>query len=69
MMRLKPGRTNEEERINFVRYWANYIKSVPDRVWSRQQNILINSQLQNAKYFKLSPKDYLEMKHEQCTRK
>lgn len=42
---LKPGKTNEEDRINFVKYWANYIKIHKDEDWSEQQNIIINLQL------------------------
>jgi len=48
MKRLKPGRTNKEDRMNFVVYWARYVKTHPDEEWSRQQNMLINSQLKSA---------------------
>ena len=24
---MKPGRNNQEDRINFVKFWANYIKT------------------------------------------
>jgi len=65
---LKPGRNNKEERMNFVEYWAEYVKTHPDKVWSRQQNILINSIMQNAKNSKLTPKDYLAIKNEKCSR-
>ena len=44
---LKPGRNNKEERINFIKYWVNYIKTHTDQEWSQQQNILINSQFSN----------------------
>ena len=44
---LKPGRNNNEERINFIKYWVNYIKTHTDQEWSQQQNILINSQFSN----------------------
>ena len=64
MLKLKPGRTNNEDRMNFVRYWANYVKTHPDKVWSRQQNILINSMIQSAKHSNLTPKQYLKMKGE-----
>jgi len=42
---MKPGRTNEEDRINFIRFWAEYILNHTDKEWSAQQNILINSQI------------------------
>jgi len=64
MKKLKPGKNNKEDRMNFVKYWANYIKNNPDEVWSRQQNVLINSQIQNARHFKLSKEDYLKIKGE-----
>ena len=62
--KLKPGKDNKEDRMNFIKYWANYIKNNPDEVWSKQQNVLINSQIQNARYSKLSKKDYLNLKGE-----
>ena len=61
-MRLKPGKTNKEDRINFVDYWADFVKKNPDKVWSKQQNILINSQIKNARNSKISIKFYLEIK-------
>ncbi len=59
---LKPGKDNREERMNFVRYWAEYVRTHPDEDWSRQQNILINSQMQAARAVRLSAKDYLAIK-------
>ncbi len=59
---LRPGKNNREERMNFVEYWADYVRTHPDKEWSRQQNILINSLMQNAKNLKMSPKEYLKMK-------
>lgn len=50
---MKPGKTNKEDRLNFVTYWAEYIKTHSDKEWSKQQNVLINSQIQNAKKMKL----------------
>lgn len=64
MEKLKPGKNNKENRMNFITYWANYIRNNKDEVWSKQQNVLINSQIQNAKYFKLSREDYLKIKGE-----
>ena len=40
------------------------IKKLDDKEWSRQQNILINSMMKNAKNSKLSPKEYLKIKGE-----
>ena len=61
---LKPGKTNKEDRMNFVEYWANYVRTHPDKEWSRQQNIVINSQIQNARNSKLSAEEYLKIKGE-----
>lgn len=65
---MKPGKNNKEDRINFVKYWANYVKTHSDREWSRQQNILINSLMQNMKNSKLTPQQYLKIKGEKCFR-
>jgi hypothetical protein len=35
---------NFEERLKFIDFWTEYIKNNPDKVWSKQQNKLINSQ-------------------------
>jgi hypothetical protein len=43
---MEPGKDNKEDRMNFVEFWAKYIQTHSDEEWSRQQNRLINSQLQ-----------------------
>ena len=48
--------------MNFVEYWVEFIRNNPDKVWSKQQKVLIDSQIKNAQSFKMSRKDYLEMK-------
>ena len=40
---MKPGKTNKEDRLNFVEFWAEYVKTHSDTDWSAQQNLLINS--------------------------
>ena len=45
---MRPGKTNEEDRMNFVKFWANYVKTHKDKEWSSQQNIVINSQMMDA---------------------
>ncbi len=54
----------EERREDFVDYWAEFVRLHSDIEWSRQQNVLINSQLQTVQQF--SRKEYLEMKGEKC---
>ena len=40
---LKPGKTNKEERINFVKDWVEFMKSHSDEEWGEEQNNFINS--------------------------
>lgn len=40
---MKPGKTNKEDRINFVKFWVKNMKQMSDKEWSRQQNMLIDS--------------------------
>lgn len=40
-----PGKTNDEDRINFVKFWAEYVRTHSDKEWSKQQNVVINSQI------------------------
>ncbi|MBI2629384.1 hypothetical protein HYW74_04850 [Candidatus Pacearchaeota archaeon] len=49
---MEPGITNEEDKLNFIRFWVEYIKTHTDREWSRQQNILINSVIPDLKMAK-----------------
>jgi hypothetical protein len=35
---------NFKERLEFIKYWVNYIKTHTDEEWSEQQNMLIDSQ-------------------------
>lgn len=52
---------NLEERIGFVRYYAAWVRKVPNGVWSRQQAALIDSFMENCKNFGMSREKYLEM--------
>ena len=36
---------NRAERMEFVKYWANYVKTHSDSDWSSQQNVVIDSQM------------------------
>ncbi|MBI3036620.1 hypothetical protein HYY73_02595 [Candidatus Woesearchaeota archaeon] len=65
---LKPGKDNTEDRLNFVEYWADYVRTHPSKDWSRQQKVIIDSQIQSARAAKLTPKQYLEIKGEVCRR-
>jgi len=50
--KLKKAKNDKEknfiERLAFVEYWANYVKTHSDEEWSEQQNVVINSQLGKA---------------------
>jgi len=35
----------DKERIKFVEYWADYVRTHSDKEWSRQQKIVVDSQL------------------------
>lgn len=39
---------NFRNRLEFVRFWADYVRKQPNVVWSRQQADFINSQLRTA---------------------
>lgn len=39
---------NRKERIKFVEFWAEYVRTHSDKEWSKQQNVLINSLMKNA---------------------
>ncbi len=52
---------NNRERMEFVDKWAEYVKTHSDKDWSRQQNIVINSQLKSAS---ITKEQFLHMKQE-----
>ncbi len=52
---------NNKERMEFVRKWAEYIRTHDDVNWSRQQNIIINSCLKGAT---MTKEQFLRMKGE-----
>lgn len=64
MDKLKPKNTNEKERLNFVRYWAGYVKMNKDEEWGKQHNKFINALQKNAKNYALTAKQYLGLKKE-----
>ena len=37
---------NARERLKFIDFWANYIKTHSDEEWSEQQNIVIDGQIE-----------------------
>jgi len=58
---------NRKERIYFIHYYANWVKSVPNRVWSKHQAVLIDSFIENSRNLGISSEEYLKMmKQKQC---
>ncbi|MGC8933251.1 MAG: hypothetical protein ACP5KE_06970 [Candidatus Methanodesulfokora sp.] len=55
------GSDRMKERLDFIRYYAEWVKSAPNEVWSKQQADLINSFMASARNFMLSPEEYLKM--------
>ncbi len=41
-------RRDLSERLRFVRLWADYMRKTPNAIWSKQQNLLINSVMKSA---------------------
>jgi len=50
---------NQQQRFEFVKKWAKYVKTHKDKDWSRQQNVIINSCLKNST---LTKEDFFKMK-------
>lgn len=42
---------NFSERINFIKYWADYIRKNSDNNWSEGQAKLIDSQIDSSRRF------------------
>jgi hypothetical protein len=61
-MKLKSSSDNRQARMNFVSYWAEYVRTHSDQEWGEQQRKLINSHMQAAKFSPLTPKEYLKLK-------
>lgn len=53
------SKRNMKERLEFVRFWANYIKTHNNKEWSRQQALLVNSILKSANK---DPELYMKVK-------
>ena len=52
-------RNNRKQRMDFVEYWAEYVRTHSDKEWSKQQNVIINSCLKNAS---MTKEQFLDMK-------
>ena len=52
---------NNKERMEFVSFWAKYVREHDDKDWSRQQNVIINSCMRSAN---ISKESFLRMKNQ-----
>ena len=52
---------NQDERMRFIDKWAEYVKTHSDKEWSKQQNIIINSNLRAAS---MTKEQFFKMKKE-----
>lgn len=64
MKLLKVAKSNEEDRMNFVVFWADFVRDNPDAVWGKQHKIFVNAMMQNAKHYPLTVEQYLKIKEE-----
>jgi hypothetical protein len=44
-MKVFDKEKNSKQRMEFVEKWADYVRTHPDRDWSRQQKVVVDSQL------------------------
>ena len=51
---------NLKERLKFIRFYAKWVKTVPNEIWSKQQAEFIDSLFDNAKNFSLTPEKHLK---------
>ena len=52
---------NRQERLTFVRRYAQWVRRVPNEVWSREQADLIDAFFENSRNYALSRSQYLRM--------
>ena len=55
----KERKANNRQRIEWVKYWAERMKEIPNEVWSKQQAEFINSVMRSAD---VSPEIYMKIK-------
>ena len=44
----KAKKINAQQRLEFVKMHADWMKKTPNSVWSKQQNMLIDSQIKST---------------------
>ena len=56
---MEHNEENQKERNRFIDLWAEYVRKHDDRVWSEQQNVIIDSQIKTST---ITKEEYLKMK-------
>jgi len=51
---------NLKQRLDFIRFYARRVNTVPNEIWSKQQAEFIDSLFDNAKNFSLTREKYLK---------
>ena len=64
MKKLESSLDNLQARMNFVEYWADFVRTHSDQEWGNQHTKFINALMQSAKKYPFTPRKYLEMKGE-----
>jgi len=52
---------NFQERLRFINQYSNWVKSVPNNIWSRQQANFIDSLVLNGRNYILPVSKYLKI--------
>jgi len=61
-MEIKYNRAkNFQERLWFIHLYADWIKRVPNKMWSREHTEFIDSLMLNGQNYSLSANQYLKM--------
>ncbi len=53
-------KARRKERLSFIRDYAAWVKRSPNAEWSREQGVLIDSFMENARNMPISSRVYLE---------
>lgn len=55
---------NREQRLEAIKRWVRYVQANPPEQWGREQNKLVNSQLESARATGLDPEHYRRVNRE-----
>jgi hypothetical protein len=60
---------NLRERLAFIHFYAEWVKRVPNEVWSEHQATLIDSYMENAQNVQTTPAKYVALINRAKSRK